>query len=691
MAENTQSPWTRKRVVLTQCGLAQFELGRPAKKETVQIIVPRAALPFVEPTLTVNGPVKYRAPRYNNVGLVPNTELVGHAGDFYSLLAEQFKGAEIQVELKTGGTTVTGKITNLSQEEQNSAGGVVTNTIVWLLKEGDQFEQVNASQIKGLKFTDAALQSEYRRFLDVQRSALPIGSSTASVDVEPASEDVKGELGVAYIGPMAAFGLFYEVNNDGDGKGTIELKAVVHNNSGTALDDFEVGITTRQLNFVLPDINQAKHPKISKVSLYPASVRSGQAIETADDADGRDEAMGYSNDMLESTRGGGPEMFRAAAAFSAPKMAGGGHRAVTEQATVRSAGNYFEYTLPGTQNIPDGETATPSVFLAEIGDLKSVLYCAPFSGTTVPTQAMKFTAPKNLPSSNFVSVWSRVDNIRGFLGSAKIGEKGYTAGETVMLDISAQEAVGVSSSQGENGSIDDGLKVGKGVFLWSSRNFRERKYEIRNPLNEAFEFDLDHAPWAGAKVTISGAEVKQSTVPGSGNLRLSFQVPAGSGESPTKVTFTVREESPSTNRYTVKDHRGHLLQWVRDNVIAGTHPLRDQQAMAGVLAAVKAGDDLQVRINDGTRSAQLKQKQADQKTKLLSASNFDKNLAESVSREAMELSDAAFKWENEEKPTLEKERDGKYAEAAEALKKLVFEGVSYAPAAPTDDGDPMAE
>ena len=240
-----------KEVVLYKHGVGFFERsGTLGPGESARLDFNASDMNDVLKSLTVEerGGGKISGLRYDSMDPLSH-RLAGFpfqigAGQPLASMLDQLKG--VRLELKFGNDTVTGAIVNgrlVAGSDKQSEREQLT-----LMLDGGELRTVDLSAATGIRFTDPALQQQFRDYL----SALAASRSKDKRGVYIDSTDAKGrEVVASYMTPAAVWKSSYRLIVAAAGKPTLEGWAIVDNTTGEDWTKVQLSLVSgRPISFV---------------------------------------------------------------------------------------------------------------------------------------------------------------------------------------------------------------------------------------------------------------------------------------------------------------------------------------------------------------------------------------------------------------------------------------------------------
>ncbi len=435
--------------------------------------------------------------------------------------------------------------------------------------------RIGLDEIESLSFSDAALSADLTRALDALSGGAGNGLRKVRLNLSGKGDR---EVTVAYVVPVPVWKAAYRLDLSGE-KPFLQGWAIVDNAGSVDWKAVRLSLMNgKPVSF----IQNLYNPFYISRPVLPLSIAGYADAKTYDSGYGNEAEYAMEDYAYAEMAAPAPAMAKSlsrseAKAEKAPVGSSG------TQATARSAGDLFEFTLPGAVTIDRRKsTMLPLVEGAVAAERLSVFSGADALslGSVHPMLAARFTNTTGLklpagPVTVFDGGTYAGDALLDFLGEndARLIAYGEDTAVSGWADRSASRET-VSA------------KISKGTMTIVRKNLTVTKYTLKNASNAARKISLEHPITSGASLAEpAGYDERTDSL-----YRFSFGLGAGKESS-----LTVREETPVSETVVLDRLKGEALLYYSTN-----RDLSDtvRSALSKAAEFRRRADDAQTALSD---------------------------------------------------------------------------------------------
>ena len=452
-------------------------------------------------------------------------------GDDLAHILDQFKGAEIEIALSSG--ALRGVIVS-ARRRQAPQAEIEVSELLLMLPDGE-IRSIDPSAAQGLKFTDTAIQAQFRDYLSVL--ARSRGGEKKTVTVE--SQGGASRVIASYVVPTPIWKSTYRLVLDASDEPLLEGWAIVDNTSGedwsevalSLVSGLPISFTTQLYEpryLTRPRVelaqNRAARPVVHQgviggiISGESASLGVGPPPPPA--APGRRQFASKSvamemADVAEESR------FRNKASST-----------VASTAVQAELGDLFEYRIDHPVTISKGESAMLPFFREKVSGRRLLIY-SESGGSQHPLNAVEVT---NSTGATLDGGAITVYDAGAYAGEALI--ETVKDGDKRLISYAVDLGSRITTKFDSSSKLQSKFRVTRGVMTLNSVVHEVKTFTIKNVDQKAKTVVIEHPARSSYKLV--GVTPKEKTADS-----YRFEVPVAAGE---EKIFAVTEERVIANR-----------------------------------------------------------------------------------------------------------------------------------------------
>lgn len=462
-------------------------------------------------------------------------------------LLKSLSGTDLKVV--AGNVTLYGRLIGVDERKRHAPNGeVIEETFLTLLSNGS-IRRILLDNIDEYTFTDDKVQGEISKALDINYQKIKKDSTFVTLGLKSLDDATGDEVAsIQYMVPVAAPKPSYRLSVGKDGGATMELLAVVDNNTDEDWDEFLITIANGHPISFSTDLATVRIPERSHVDIV-----SKKSIGAhSDGEDSYLESFGADRKPNQVVRALGAKQADYTSGVSnvmnymAPAaMATELKEAVRDDAETMEVGDFQLFQTRNPMTIKARKSALIPIFTERLNQAGVVLVYKPERHGTRPFRAVRFvnTTGKSL-AKGVCSVFQ--DNINvgeGILEECKPGDM-----KLVPHQLETGVRVGAVSSQVKPTLTH--VRFADGFYCTESIFSAETEYVIRNKKDEEFRLHLEVVNQLGVGSELGflqsvpeGARI--DIIPGGWRVSLTLPPRGDAKESKTKfkVVESRREQS----------------------------------------------------------------------------------------------------------------------------------------------------
>ena len=526
------------KVVLYKHGIGYFERGAAIPSGESAVLRFRASeMDDVLKSLTVEqtGGQGVSAIRYDSSDpLSKRLEVFPFAidrGDDLAHILDQFKGAEIEIALSSG--ALRGVIVS-ARRRQAPQADIEVSELLLMLPDGE-IRSIDPSAAQGLKFTDAAIQAQFRDYLSVL--ARSRGGEKKTVTVE--SQGGASRVIASYVVPTPIWKSTYRLVLDATDEPLLEGWAIVDNTSGedwsgvalSLVSGLPVSFTTQLYEpryLTRPRVelaqNRAARPVVHQGVIGGVLSDYAEALAPLPPpppaAPGRRQfaAKSVAMDMAEVA---GESRFRNEASST-----------VASTAVQAELGDLFEYRIDHPVTISKGESAMLPFFREKVSGRRLLIY-SESGGSQHPLNAVEVS---NSTGATLDGGAITVYDAGAYAGEALI--ETVKDGDKRLISYAVDLGSRITTKFDSTSKLQSKFRVTRGVMTLNSVVHEVKTFTIKNVDKKAKTVVIEHPARSSYKLV--GVTPKEKTADS-----YRFEVAVAAGE---EKIFAVTEERVVANR-----------------------------------------------------------------------------------------------------------------------------------------------
>lgn len=465
------------------------------------------------------------------------------AGQPLSAFLDQLRGARVDLKMingdAAGGTIISAR--RLPADAQRNE-----RELLMLQVDAGELKQFDLGLMASLKFSDASLELELKRFLSTLTAARSRDKKSIYID---STDDKARSLALTYMIPMPVWKSSYRLIFAATGEPTLEGWAIVDNTTGEDWDKVQLALVSGRPVSFISKLYEPKYVTRQTAELAEAQVAAPVVYEAAATAD------------VLAAPPADARFNRARKAASAPGALGGmlqnesrvmagGPSNLAINTEGRDLGDLFEYRFGAPVTVKKNESAMLPFLQQKLGSRKLLIYT--------------FGQPNQNPMSSAEITNSSGKTLDG--GPITVFDANAYAGEALMetLKTSDKRLISYAVDLGTRvtTNIDSGtdvireIKAKNGILTTKSAVESKTTYTIRNVDAKAKLLVVQH-PLRGDHKLLGNLKPAETT---SHHHRFEVKLAPNANEK-----FVVNEERVYENSLTITDLSGdHLLIYVRN-------------------------------------------------------------------------------------------------------------------------------
>lgn len=448
-------------------------------------------------------------------------------GDDLAHILDQFKGAEIEISLSRG--ALRGVIVS-ARRRQAPQADIEVSELLLMLPDGE-IRSIDPSAAQGLKFTDTAIQAQFREYLSVL--ARSRGGEKKTVTVE--SEGGASRVIASYVVPTPIWKSTYRLVLDATDEPLLEGWAIVDNTSGedwsgvalSLVSGLPVSFTTQLYEpryLTRPRVelaqNRAARPMVHQ-GVIGGMISEQVAVEAAAPAAPGRRQMASKSAAMDLSGFAEESRFRNEASST-----------VASTAVQSELGDLFEYRIDHPVTISKGESAMLPFFREKVSGRRLLIY-SESGGSQHPLNAVEVS---NSTGATLDGGAITVYDAGAYAGEALI--ETVKDGDKRLISYAVDLGSRITTKFDSSSKLQSKFRVTRGVMTLNSVVHEVKTFTIKNVDKKAKTVVIEHP--ARSPYKLVGVTPKEKTADS-----YRFEVAVAAGE---EKIFAVTEERVVANR-----------------------------------------------------------------------------------------------------------------------------------------------
>ncbi len=494
-------------------------------------------------------------------------------GDDLAHILDQFKGAEIEIALSSG--AVRGMIVSARRRQAPQAEMEVSELLL-MLPDGE-IRSIDPSAAQGLRFTDAAIQTQFRDYLAVL--ARSRGGEKKTVTVE--SQGGASRVIAGYVVPTPIWKSTYRLVLDESNEPLLEGWAIVDNTSGEDWSGVALSLVSGLPVSFTTQLYEPRYLTRPRVEL--AQNRAARPVVHQGVVGGRIDQLGETARNLAPAAPARGQFASKSVAMEMADVAEESRFRNEASSTVASTavqaelGDLFEYRIDHPVTISKGESAMLPFFREKVNGRRLLIY-SESGGSQHPLNAVEVS---NSTGATLDGGAITVYDAGAYAGEALI--ETVKDGDKRLISYAVDLGSRITTKFDSSRKLQSKFRVTRGVMTLNSVVHEVKTFTIKNVDQKAKTVVIEHP--ARSPYKLVGVTPKEKTA-----NAYRFEVLVAAGE---EKAFAITEERVVANRVGLSNlNYNQILAYVlnRELDAAGRQKLKEisdaQKLVADTDAAI---------------------------------------------------------------------------------------------------------